>query len=99
MFIIENLCFVAAFILMAVKSLRENPRSLFISAALMLLAGSLYRFDTYLVGFNPGPGWHYFPALPELLITIGIVAIELMAYLYFVKRYPVLPAVEQANHA
>ena len=99
MFVIENLCYVAAFILMAVKSLRENPRTLFISAALMLLAGSLYRFDTYLVGFNPGPGWHYFPALPELLITIGIVAIELMAYLYFVKRYPVLPAVEQANHA
>jgi Ni/Fe-hydrogenase subunit HybB-like protein len=99
MFIIENLCYVAAFILMAVKSLRENPRSLFISAALMLLAGSLYRFDTYLVGFNPGPGWHYFPALPELLITLSIVAIELMAYLYFVKRYPVLPAVEQANHA
>jgi Ni/Fe-hydrogenase subunit HybB-like protein len=99
MFMIENICYVAAFILMAVKSLRENPRSLFISAALMLLAGSLYRFDTYLVGFNPGPGWHYFPALPELLITLSIVAIELMAYLYFVKRYPVLPAVEQANHA
>jgi Ni/Fe-hydrogenase subunit HybB-like protein len=99
MFMIENICYVAAFILMAVKSLRENPRMLFISAALMLLAGSLYRFDTYLVGFDPGPGWHYFPALPELLITLGIVAIELMAYLYFVKRYPVLPAVEQGNHA
>jgi Ni/Fe-hydrogenase subunit HybB-like protein len=98
MFIIENLFYLAAFILMAVKSLRENLRVLFLSAALMLLAGGLYRFDTYLVGFNPGPGWHYFPALPEILITAGIVAIELMAYLYFVKRYPVLPAVEHANH-
>ncbi len=38
-------------------------------------------------------------ALPEILITVGIVAIELMAYLYFVKRYPVLPAVGQAKHA
>ncbi|MDA8140613.1 MAG: Ni/Fe-hydrogenase cytochrome b subunit [Desulfobacteraceae bacterium] len=99
MFILENFCYLAAFLLLASKAWRENPRTLFIAAALMLLAGALYRFDTYLVGFNPGPGWHYFPALPEILITVGIVAIELMAYLYFVKRYPVLPAVGQAKHA
>jgi Ni/Fe-hydrogenase subunit HybB-like protein len=57
----------------------------------MLLAGSLYRFDAFLVGYSPGPGWHYFPAPAEILITLGIVALELMAYLYFVKRFPVLP--------
>ena len=45
---------------------------------------------------TPGPGWHYFPAIPEILITLGIVAIELMAYLYFVKRFPVLPKAEHA---
>jgi Ni/Fe-hydrogenase subunit HybB-like protein len=94
MFILENLCFLAALLLMAGKDLRSRPRWQFTAAALMLLAGSLLRFDTYLVGFSPGPGWHYFPALPEILITIGIMAIELMAYLYFVKRYPVLPTVE-----
>ena len=60
----------------------------------LLLAGSLYRFNTFLVGFSPGPGWTYFPALPEIMITVGIVALELMGYLYFVKRYPVLPKVE-----
>lgn len=96
MFILENLCFMAALVLTAGPVLRSKPRWLFAAAALMLLAGALYRFDTYLVGFNPGAGWHYFPALPEILITLGIVAIELMAYLYFVKRYPVLPVVEHA---
>jgi Ni/Fe-hydrogenase subunit HybB-like protein len=96
MFIIENLCFIVAFVISAGKSLRYNPRWLFTAAVLMLLGGAVYRFNTYLVGFNPGPGWHYFPALPEILITVGIVSIELMAYLYFVKRYPVLPAVEHA---
>lgn len=94
MFILENLCFVAAMILMTGKSARNNPRGLFFAAALMLLAGALYRFNTYLIGFNPGGGWHYFPALPEILITVGIVALELMAYLYFVKRYPVLPEIK-----
>jgi Ni/Fe-hydrogenase subunit HybB-like protein len=96
MFVLENLCFIGAFAFTIRKPLRNNPRWLFLAAVLMLLAGALYRFNTYLVGFNPGSGWHYFPALPEILITIGIVAIELMAYLYFVKRYPVLPAVEHA---
>jgi Ni/Fe-hydrogenase subunit HybB-like protein len=96
MFILENLCFLAALIVMAGKELRSKPCWQFTASAFMLLAGSLLRFDTYLVGFSPGPGWHYFPALPEILITIGIVAIELMAYLYFVKRYPVLPTVEHA---
>lgn len=93
MFILENLCFLAAFLLVAGKSLRHQPRMLFISAALMLLAGGFYRFDVYLVGFDPGPGWHYFPALPEILITVGIVAVELMAYLFFIKRYPMLPEI------
>ncbi len=62
----------------------------------LLLAGSLYRFNAFLIGFNPGPGWHYFPAIPEIMITLGIVAIELMAYLYFVKKFPVLPKAEHA---
>jgi len=56
----------------------------------MLLAGSLYRFNVFLIGYSPGPGWLYFPAVPEIMITLGILAIELMAYLYFVKRFPVL---------
>ena len=35
-------------------------------------------------------------AVPEILIALGLVAIELMAYLYFVKRFSVLP---KAGHA
>ncbi len=96
MFFVENLCFLGALIIMANKSSRQTPRGLFAGSVLMLLAGALYRFDVYLIGFNPGTGWRYFPALPEIMITVGIVALELMAYLYFVKRYPVLSAVEHA---
>jgi Ni/Fe-hydrogenase subunit HybB-like protein len=96
MFLLENLCFVAALVIMARPSIRGRLRWQFVGAASMLLAGALYRFNTYLVGFHPGGGWHYFPSLPEIMITIGIMAIELMAYLYFVKRYPVLPKAEHA---
>ena len=42
------------------------------------------------VAFDPGPGWSYFPAVPEFIITIGLVALEIVAYLFVVQRFPVL---------
>ena len=74
---------------------RPLARSLF-AAFSMLLAGAVYRFNAYLVGFSPAPGWSYFPAVPEIFITLGIVAVEVMAYLIFVKALPVLPKPEHA---
>jgi Ni/Fe-hydrogenase subunit HybB-like protein len=90
MFFLENLFYLAPVLLLAHPGLSRNLRGLFLAAVSVLLAGSLYRFNAFLIGYNPGPGWHYFPAPAEILITLGIVAIELMAYLYFVKRFPVL---------
>ena len=64
---------------------------MFVSAALIVLGGALYRFNVYLIGFNPGKGWHYFPALAELLVSVGIVAFEILGYQVIVKILPVLP--------
>lgn len=96
MFIIENLLFLQTVIILARPANRSDARWLFISAILLLLGGAVYRFNAFLVGYNPGFGWRYFPALPEILITLGIVALELLGYLYFVKKYPILPKVEHA---
>ena len=60
------------------------------AAMCIALAGALYRFDTYLVGFQPGPGWHYFPSVSEMFISIGLIAIEIAAYIALVKRFPIL---------
>jgi len=73
------------------KSNRRSPRWLFVSAALIVLGGALYRFNVYLIGFNPGKGWRYFPSFAEVMITVGIVALEILAYKVFVKLFPVLP--------
>ena len=54
------------------------------------------RFDVFLVGFEPGGGYVYFPAAAEILITVGIISIELVAYLFFVKRFPVMPVIKEA---
>lgn len=96
MFLMETLLFLLPVLLLFIPEWRQDLRWLFVISASMLLAGSLYRFNAFLIGFNPGTGWHYFPAVPEIMITLGIVAIELMAYLYFVKKFPVLPKVEHA---
>mgnify|MGYP003346703086 CR=1 FL=1 len=103
--------FLAEFLLLAIGSLIlfnhrfwTSPRWLFITAVMMLLGGALYRFNVYLIGFNPGRGWRYFPSFPEVMISVGIVAIELLGYQLLTKLLPVLPTVfgqveiaEQAN--
>lgn len=96
MFIIENLLYIIPIVLLLSPSKRSNPRWLFISAVSMLLAGAVYRFNVFLIGFDPGPGWQYFPSLSEVVITLGLIAIEIMGYMIFVKKLPVLPSLSQA---
>ena len=57
---------------------------------LLITAGIAYRFNVYLVGFLPGEEWSYFPAVPELLITFGIVALEIVLYVAAVTVFPIL---------
>jgi len=63
------------------------------TAVAIALAGALYRFSTYLLAFNPGKQWSYFPAAPEVLVTVGLVATEILGYYVMVKRFPVLRGV------
>ena len=63
---------------------------------LMILAGTLYRLDTYLVAFRPGERFAYFPSVPEILVTVGIVALEVILYVVVVTYFPVLSAEEPA---
>jgi Ni/Fe-hydrogenase subunit HybB-like protein len=84
-----------AVILMLPKSNRSSPRLIFLGALAMLLNGALYRLNCYLIGFDPGDGWSYFPSLGEVLVTLGIFALEIMLYLMVVKLLPVLHAVRR----
>jgi Ni/Fe-hydrogenase subunit HybB-like protein len=80
---------VGALILLS-KQRRAQPMWQVRAAILLLLAGALFRVNTYLVAFSPGPHWSYFPTLPELLITFGIVAFEILLYIAAVKTLPIL---------
>ena len=89
MFWIENVLWILPLAMMLAFP-RQNLGSLFRGAMVVALAGALYRFDTYLVAFQPGPGWHYFPSVPEMFISIGFIALELAIYVAVVKRFPVI---------
>ena len=52
--------------------------------------GALYRFSTCLIAYDPGNGWSYFPSVGETLLTTGFVAFEILAYVYLIKRFPIL---------
>jgi len=96
MFIIENLLFIYPLIILSSKEKRDQSKYLFLSAASLVFAGAVYRFDTFLVGLNPGVNFHYFPSFAEIMIIVGIISVEIMAYLIFIKTLPVLPDVKHA---
>lgn len=90
---------VALAMLVAPGRLREPGKGLgwlFQAAVLLVFGGALYRFSTYLMAFNPGDNWSYFPSIPEMLVTVGFVAFEVLAYIYLIQRFPILAGARSA---
>jgi len=99
LFWIEIAIFALPMLMLLKAERRLHFPTLFRAAALMLLAGTMYRFDAYLVAFRPGSQWAYFPSLWEILITVGVVSAEIFIYVYIVKRFPVLAGGSAAERA
>lgn len=90
MWLLEIGLFVAAAAMMGSDAARRDLGNLFRAALILLFAGALYRFDVYLLAFSPGPHWTYFPNVNEILITVGLVAGEVGAYIVCVRVFPIL---------
>jgi Ni/Fe-hydrogenase subunit HybB-like protein len=99
MFWLENLLLVGAVVLWYRNRQRLDLPTMVRGALLMVLSGALYRFDTYLVAFQPGSNWSYFPTVPEMLVTLGIIAAEVLLYVVIVKRFPILSGAPAAAGA
>ena len=90
LFWIETVLFALPLVLLSSDRLRSNAANLFRAAMSLMLAGGLYRFDAYLIAYRPGEDVHYFPSTQETLITLGLVALEILVYITFVKLFPIL---------
>ena len=96
MFLLESALFIFPLAVLLSPAKRAHGAYLLYAAVSMLFAGSLYRFNAFLITYNPGPGYSYFPSVPEIMVTSGVVAVEIMAYLFVVKKFPVLHDAEPA---
>jgi Ni/Fe-hydrogenase subunit HybB-like protein len=99
MFWAESLLFLAPALLLMSARRRNDLGALFRAALLVMVAGALFRFNLYLIAFNPGPQWSYFPSVVEILITVGIVALEVCLYIFIVRRFPILGGIRPAGTA
>lgn len=90
MFLLELLLFLLPALLLMWRDLRANPGARLLAAFLLMIGGALYRFDVYLTAYDPGPGWTYFPTVPELLVSVGFVCIEILVFVAVVRAFPVL---------
>lgn len=85
------------FLLAAVRFLGQGehgrPDQQLQAALLSMLGGALYRIDVFLVAYDPGNGWVYFPSLAEILITLGLIATETVVYVLVVRKFPILAGV------
>ncbi|HXQ20631.1 MAG TPA: Ni/Fe-hydrogenase cytochrome b subunit [Candidatus Acidoferrales bacterium] len=99
MSLIEFALFFGALALLREERQRRDPRTLFRAAMLMLLGGALYRFDVFLIAFQPGPQWTYFPSVTEILVSTGLVAAEVVGYIVLIMRFPILAGAPAAAPA
>jgi len=94
MFWLEMAAFIVPLALLAPESGRRSASKLFVSAVMLMVGGFLLRINGFLVGYETGAGWHYFPSLAELMVTVGLIAFEILAYIVIVRKFPVLPAAQ-----
>jgi Ni/Fe-hydrogenase subunit HybB-like protein len=90
---------VAGAAILASGAKRRNAGQQVLAGLLLVLGGAAYRFNVYLVGFRPGSHWSYFPAVPELLISFGIVALEIALYVAAVRSFPILAGAQAPARA
>ncbi|MFI5398548.1 MAG: NrfD/PsrC family molybdoenzyme membrane anchor subunit [Candidatus Binatia bacterium] len=99
MSLLEFALFFGALALLREERQRNNLGTLFRASMFMLLGGALYRFDVFLLAFQPGVHWAYFPNVTEILITTGLVAGEIAGYIALIKLFPIIAGPPQAAPA
>lgn len=97
-----SLLFLAEIVLLTAPSLYILTHRSIQAGALLRAAcgcafgGAMYRLDASLVAYRPLTGeWKYFPSLAELTVSLGFVSLAVLAFLYIVKRFPILAAHEE----
>ena len=72
-------------------AVRKSPTGLYIASMLVIFGVLMNRFNNFVTAYNPPYAIEsYIPSFGEISVTIGFVALEILAYRLFVKIFPVI---------
>jgi Ni/Fe-hydrogenase subunit HybB-like protein len=78
-------------------TVRNSPPLLFTAALLVVLGVLLTRINTFITAYNPPYDVHpYVPSFGEISVTVGFVALLMLAYRYMALNFPILGSEEGA---
>ncbi len=91
MFITEIAIMTRAFIMFLSKKTENSPSRLFIASSLVIAAVLLNRINNFIIAYNPfyNPVIYY-PSIGEISVTVGCIALLVLAYRAFVMIFPVI---------
>jgi Ni/Fe-hydrogenase subunit HybB-like protein len=95
MFLVEMILFVLVPIIMyAIPAIRKQLWGVVTASALVVIGVIFNRMNVVFTGMAQSVGGSYFPSIWEWLITIGMWSVLILAYLFVVENFPILPKEE-----
>ena len=80
-------------------AVRRNSGRLYVAALLVVAGFVVNRLNVSITGLEGAQGGHYVPAIPEVVITLMLVAVGFAAFGLAVKHLPVLPVATEPELA
>jgi Ni/Fe-hydrogenase subunit HybB-like protein len=98
MFITEIAIMIRAFFMFLSKKTENSPSRLFIASSLVIAAVLLNRINNFIIAYNPfyNPVLYY-PSFGEISVTVGCIALLVLAYRAFVMIFPVITKEEAST--
>jgi Ni/Fe-hydrogenase subunit HybB-like protein len=91
MFITEIAILVRAFFMFLSKKTENSPARLFIASSLVIAGVLLNRVNNFIIAYNPFyNSVTYYPSFGEISVTIGCIALLVIAYRFIVINFPVI---------
>ncbi len=77
---------------------RQSRRGLFIASTLIVGGVLLNRINVFVVGYKPPVSEaNYFPAIGEILVTVGLISALMFVYRFLVTYLPVLSGQQEVS--
>jgi Ni/Fe-hydrogenase subunit HybB-like protein len=106
LFLVEMACFLTPAFLFLSPKVQANRGRMFGAALVAVLAGAMYRVDSYMTMYRPAgwtdgvanpAGWDYFPSLGETTVTVGMACVGIAVFIVISRLFPVVVVADRAH--